>query len=113
MRVQGVTRRAAIGCLVAAVVALVALSAAGNTRAGLAASIGLALGSVNGLLADRALAAGFSPRVSSLPRLGLLTVVALGAGFMIGLNYVWLVILGLGAAQLVLVGMAARSLLRR
>ena len=113
MRVQGVTGRAAIGCLVAAVVALIALSAAGNPRAGIAAAVGLALGSVNGLLADRALAAGFSPRVSSLPRLGLLTAIAIGAGFLIGLDYVWLVILGLGAAQLVLVGMAARSLLNR
>jgi hypothetical protein len=111
--VEGVTGRAAIGCLVAAVLALIALSAAGNARAGLAAAVGLGLGSVNGLLADRALAAGFSPRVSSLPRLGLLTLLALGAGFLIGLDYAWLVILGLGAAQLVLVGMAARTLLRR
>jgi len=108
-----VTGRAAIGCLVAGVVALIALSAAGNPRAGLAAAVGLGLGSVNGLLAGKALAAGFSPRVSSLPRLGLLTLLALGAGFVIGLDYAWLVILGLGAAQLVLVGMAARSLLNR
>ena len=113
MKLEGLTGRAAIGCLVAAVVALVALSAAGNPRAGLAAGIGLGLGSVNGLLAGRALAAGFSPRVSSLPRLGILTLLALGAGFLIGLDYAWLVILGLGAAQLVLVGMAARSLLNR
>jgi len=113
VKFQGLTGRAAIGCLVAAVVALAALSAAGNTKAGLAAAIGLGLGSVNGMLADRALAAGFSPRVSSLPRLGVLTLLALGAGFLIGLDYAWLVILGLGAAQLVLVGMAARSLLNR
>ena len=107
------TGRAAIGCLVAAIVAMIALSAAGNTRAGLAAAVGLALGSVNGLLADLALAAGISPRVSSLPRLGLLTAIAIGAGFVIGLDYAWVVILGLGAAQLVLVGIAARSLLNR
>jgi hypothetical protein len=113
VRVQGVTGRAAIACLVAAVVALVALSAAGNVRAGLAAGIGLGLGSFNGLLADRALAAGFSPRVSSLPRLGILTLLAIGAGLLIGLDYAWLVILGLGAAQLLLVGIAARSLLNR
>lgn len=113
MKVEGVTARAAFGCLVAAAVILVGLVAAGHPRPGLAAAAGLALGSVNGLLADRALAAGFSPRVSSLPRLGLLTLLALGAAFLIGLDYAWLVILGLGAAQLVLVGMAARSLLRR
>jgi len=108
-----VTVRAAIGCLLAAAVALLALSLAGNVRAGVAAATGLALGSVNGLLADLAMAAGFSPRASTLPRLGLLTAAAIGAGFLIGLDYAWLVILGLGAAQLVLVGMAARSLLNR
>jgi len=108
-----VTGRAVIGCLAAAVVALVALAVAGEVRAGAAVALGLALGSINGLLAQRALDAGVSVRLSSLPRLALLTVAAVGAGFLIGLSYAWLVILGVAGAQLVLVAVAARSLLKR
>jgi len=108
-----VTGRAVIGCLAAAVVALVALAVAGEVRAGAAVALGLALGSINGLLAQRALDAGVSVRLSSLPRLALLTVAAIGAGFLIGLSYAWLVILGVAGAQLVLVAVAARSLLKR
>ena len=107
------TGRAVIGCLAAAVVALVALAMAGEVRAGAAVALGLALGSINGLLAQRALDAGVSVRLSSLPRLALLTAAAIGAGFLIGLSYAWLVILGVAGAQLVLVAVAARSLLKR
>lgn len=113
MRLQGVTGRAAIGCLVAAALVLVTLTAMGYPRAGVAAAVGLALGSLNGALAERALGAGFSPRVSSVARLGLLSAAAIGAGLLIGLDYAWLVILGVGAAQMVLVGIAAGALLRR
>ena len=107
------TGRAVIGCLAAAVVAFIALLIAGEVRAGAAVALGLVLGSINGLLAQRALDAGFSVRLSSLPRLGLLTVVAIGGGLLIGLPYAWLVILGVAGAQLVLVAVAARSLLKR
>jgi hypothetical protein len=110
---EGVARRAAIGCLVAAALALAVLAGSGHPRAGFAAAAGLALGSVNGALAGRALGAGMSPRASSLIRLGVLSAAAIAVGLLIGLDYVWLVILGVGAAQMVLVGMAAGSLLRR
>jgi hypothetical protein len=102
-----------IGCLAMAVVAFVALAVAGEIRAGVAVALGLVLGSINGLLAQRALDAGVSVRLSSLPRLALLTVVAIGGGLLIGLSYAWLVILGVAGAQLVLVAVAARSLLNR
>ena len=113
MRLDGVTGRAAIGCLLAAVVVAFALIVAGHPRAGIAAGSGLALGSVNGLLAGRAFEAGMNPRVSGLMRLALLSAVAIAVGVLIGLDDAWLVILGVGAAQMVLVGVAARSLLRR
>ena len=100
-------------CVVAALVVLVALVAAGYPRAGLAASAGLALGSVNGILAGRALGAGINPRMSGLIRLAVLSAAAIAIGLLIGLDYAWLVILAVGAAQMVLVGFAARSLLRR
>jgi hypothetical protein len=108
-----VPARAAITCVVAAVLVLGALAGAGQPRAGLAAAAGLALGSVNGLLAGRALGAGISPRLSGLIRLAVLSAAAIAIGVVIGLDDAWLVILGVGAAQMVLVGFAARSLLRR
>ena len=113
MSLKGVTGRVVIVCLAAALVALVALVAAGNARAGIAAAAGLVLGSVNGAIAGRALEAGLSPRATSLARLAVLTVAAIVVGLVIGLSYAWLVILGVAAAQLVLVGVAAGSLLRR
>jgi len=113
VRLKGVTGRAVIGCLIAAVVMFVVLAVAGDVRSGAAVALGLALGSINGLLAQRALDAGVSVRLSSLPRLALLTVAAIGGGLLIGVSYAWLVILGVAGAQLVLVAVAARSLLKR
>jgi len=108
-----VTGRVVIGCLAAAIVVFVVLAVAGEVRAGAALALGLVLGSINGLLAQRALDAGVSVRLSSLPRLALLTVAAIGGGLLIGVSYAWLVILGVAGAQLVLVAVAARSLLKR
>ena len=113
MRLKGVTGRAAMGCWLMAAIALVALSLTGNPRAGAAVALGIALGSVNGLLAERSFTAGMSMRWSSLPRLGLLSAIAIGTGLLLGGSYVWMLILGVGVAQLVLVGVAARSVLGR
>ncbi len=107
------TGRAAIGCLVAAGAVLIALIAAGYPRAGIAASTGLALGSLNGVAAGRAFNAGMNPRASSLVRLVVLSAAAVAAALVIGIDDAWLVLLGVGAAQLVLVGVAAGALLRR
>ena len=113
MRLKGVAGRAVVACLVAAVVAFVALAVAGYTRAGAAVALGLVLGSINGALAERALGAGVSPRLSSIPRLAVLTVLAIGVGLLLGTAYAWLVVLGVAAAQLILVAVAAKSLLNR
>ena len=107
------TGRAVIGCLVAAVIVFAALAVAGYTRAGIAVALGLVLGSVNGALAERAMGAGVSVRLSSLPRLAVLTGAAIGGGLLLGADYAWLVILGVAGAQAVLVAVAARSVLRR
>jgi hypothetical protein len=113
VKVKGVAGRVAVGCVLAAAIALVALSLAGNLRAGIAVAAGLVLGSANSLLAKRALDAGFSPQLSSLPRLGILSAAAIGVGVALGLQNVWLVILGVAAAQGVLVAVAAGSVFKR
>ena len=113
MKLSGVTGRTVAGCLVAAVVVFAAFALTGNTRAGAAVALGLVLGSINGALAERALGAGVSFRLSSIPRLAVLTCVAIGAGLLLGAAYAWLVIIGVAAAQGVLVAVAAKSLLGR
>lgn len=113
MRVKGITGRAVVGCLLAAVVAFVVLTITGHVRSGTALAIGLLLGSINGALAERALGSGISVRFSSLPRLAVLTAAAIGVGLLLGTADAWLVVLGVAAAQGVLVAVAARSLLKR
>ncbi len=107
---KGLTGKVVVGCVVAAALALVVLSMAGNVRAGAAVALGLLLGSVNGALAERALGAGVSLRMSSLPRLGVLSAVAVVSGLLIGVAYAWIVVLGVAGAQMVLVAVATRSL---
>ncbi len=74
-------------------------------------SIGLLVGSANGLLVQRSLALGVGFTALSLVRLLLLTGLGLGIGLLIGLSQVWLVIGGIAVAQLVLAGFAVREAL--
>ena len=113
MKLSGVSGRTVVSCFLAAVAVFGILAVSGNARAGAAVSLGLVLGSVNGLFAERAVRSGVSFRVSSIPRLAVLSAVALGLGLLLGASYAWLVILGVAAAQLVLVAVAAKSLLGR
>jgi hypothetical protein len=113
VKLNGVAGRTVVGCFVAAGAIFAILTVVGETRAGAAVALGLVLGSINGALAERALGAGVSFRLSSIPRLGVLSAIALGVGFLLGANYAWLVIVGVAAAQAVLVAVAAKSLLRR
>ena len=113
MRLNSIGGRVVIGCFIAAAIAFAAFAIAGDVRAGSALAAGLALGSFNGAMVERAIGSGITAQRSSVLRLGLLTVAALGAAFILGLAYAWLIILGLGMAQGVLVAVAARSLLRR
>ena len=110
---KGITGRVVIGSVIVAAIALGGLSLAGNVRAGAAVALGLVIGSVNGALAERALGARISLRLSSLPRLGLLSVAAVAGGLVIGMAFTWLVVLGVAGAQVILVAVAARSLYRR
>lgn len=100
-------------CLLAALGLVIVLSALGEFRVGAALGLGLVLGSTNGLAVEKSMESGVGPRASSLLRLSLLTVVALGASVLLGLSYAWLVVMGVAGAQLVLVASAARSLLSK
>ena len=100
-------------CLALAVLSVAGFAIAGEVRLGLALGAGFAVGSTNGLAARRALDSPIGFRASSLVRIAFMTVAALGAGALIGLQYAWLTLFGVAGAQLVLVIVAARSLLNR
>lgn len=100
-------------CGVAALIAVGAFGIGGNLRAGFALGIGLLIGSMTGFAAMRALESPVGFRLTSMLRIGVMTVAGLGAGAVIGLQYAWLVLIGVAAAQLLLVAVAARSLVRR
>jgi hypothetical protein len=85
--------------------ALLALAAGlgfGIWKVGLAVALGLTIGSVNGFLARGALGVDVSFRFTSVGRLLLLSVAAVGVGAVLGLQYAALVLVGMAIAQLVL-----------
>lgn len=99
--------------ILAAGAVLAAGVATGQIRNALALSIGMLVGSGNGLLVQRSLALGVGFTALSLVRLLLLTGLGLGIGLLIGLAQVWLVVGGIAVAQLVLAGFAVREALAR
>lgn len=91
--------------------ALIVGAVLGQFRMGLALSVGLLVGSMNGLLVQRSISLGVGFTALSLVRLMLLTALGLGIGLLIGLPQVWLVVVGMALAQLVLAGFAVREAL--
>lgn len=99
-------------CGTAAVAAFAIATPLGAWRAGLALAAGLVIGSLNGLLVERSLGSAAGFRITSLGRLGLLSLLGLGAGLMIGPQVAVLTLLGIAAAQIVLTVVAGWRLLR-
>ena len=111
MRRGKLVYRNTIACALLAMAALGALAAAERPLAGLALAAGLVIGSFNGWLAERSLTMDVAFRATSLGRLAVLSVVALGVGALLGLQNIPLVLIGVAAAQLVLVAFAVSSAL--
>jgi len=93
-------RQVSLVCAALAAVALVVFSLVGRPLAGIALAVGLLLGAGNGFLAARFLRLPLPFVASSLARL-------------VGVENIWLVLLGAGASQFVLVAFAARAVARR
>jgi hypothetical protein len=91
-------------------VALVA-AAFGQTAAGMGIALGLLIGSANGFLIMALLDRNSSFLLASLMRLASLTALAVGAALVLQ-SSAWTVLLGVGAAQLVMVAAGVRRGLR-
>lgn len=107
----GVLQKTVMGCLVLAVATVVVGSAVGYMAVGFGLAAGLMLGSLNGYLIQGLLARGAPFVASSLLRILLLSTLVLAAAFVLR-GMAWTVPLGIGAAQLVMVGVGMRQGLR-
>lgn len=113
MRVnKGTVDRTVVVCVAGALVAAGLGVAVGSWRGGAAFAIGLLVGSVNGLLARRSLGLDVSFRMTSVGRLAILSAAGLGFGFLLGVPYVPLVLIGIAVAQLALAVVSAVSAVR-
>ena len=106
-------RTAAIACFAVAVAVAVSLSLAGRPLIGGAFATGLALGSLNGMVAGRLINLPVPFMATSLLRLLTLSLIRIAIGLAFGLANIWLVILGLGFAQFTLAAAALRAQVRR
>ncbi len=96
-------RMTALGCAVLAAGAL-ALAPFISVPVAAGLSAGLLLGSLNHVLARRALGSGLSFGASSVLRLGLISILAVGLGLLLGVP--WAPLAGVAAAQVVLAATA-------
>jgi hypothetical protein len=94
-----------------AVVAVIVGVAVGHVGPSAAIAIGLLLGSVNGLIAGRMIRMPVPFVASSLLRLFTLSMIGAAIGYTLGVGNIWLVILGIGAAQMLLAASALRELM--
>lgn len=106
-------RNAALVCAGAAVIAAIVGVVLGHPAQGGALATGLAIGSVNGAMAAKLIALPVPFLATSLLRIVTLSMIAIAIGLAFGVANIWLVILGLGVAQVVLAGAALREQLRR
>ncbi|HVC04011.1 MAG TPA: hypothetical protein VND88_04995 [Candidatus Acidoferrales bacterium] len=105
-------RNAAFVCAGAAVLAVIAGFVIGHPAQGGALATGLAIGSVNGAMAAKLIALPVPFLATSLLRIVTLSMIAIAIGLAFGVANIWLVILGLGVAQVVLAAAALREQLR-
>jgi hypothetical protein len=105
-------RNAALVCAGAAVVAAVVGLLVGHPGPGGALATGLGIGSINGAMAARLIALPIPFLATSLLRIITLSMIGIAIGLAFGLANIWLVILGLGVAQVVLAAAALRESLR-
>lgn len=105
-------RNAALVCAGAAVIAAIVGIVIGHAALGGALATGLAIGSINGAMAAKLIQLPIPFLATSLLRIVTLSMIGIAIGLAFGLANIWLVIMGLGVAQVVLAAAALRESLR-
>lgn len=104
--------KAAGAALAAAVLALLAGVVMGHWLDGVAAAIGLTIGSANAFLTRRSLSGPLGFRAASMARLALLSLVGVAAGLLLGVPTLPFVIGGIALAQLLVAAVAIQEVVR-
>lgn len=97
--------------MAAAVLSILVSGLAGHLSVGIGLGAGLVIGSLNGHLVAALLARDTPFVMGSVVRMAVLSAVALVAALVLG-SPAWAVLLGVGGAQLVMVGVGVRQGLR-
>lgn len=107
MRVGGIQRETVAGSLVLAAAAFLVADLTGHSVLGLGLGTGLVLGSLNSFMIQAMLDRGAPVLATSVLRLAMFSLLALIAARLLG-GLVWPVVMGMGVAQLVMVGIGVR-----
>jgi hypothetical protein len=108
VRAGSIQRETLITSLIFAVALVAGADLAGQMVLGVGFGAGLVLGSINGFIIQAALDRGAPVLVTSFLRLVFFSLLALVAARLLGVS-VWPVVIGIGAAQLVMVGVGVRQ----
>jgi hypothetical protein len=111
MRSAGVLKMTVTACAVLAAVISIGAALFGHLSLGMGIGAGLLLGSLNGYLLQALLGRGTPMVAGSLLRLVMFTSIVVIAALILG-SAAWTLPLGIGLAQLVLVGAGIRQGLR-
>jgi hypothetical protein len=95
----------------ASAVSVLVLTAGGHPRVGVALASGFVLGAFTGVLSLRTLHSGLPFRLTSISRLTVQSVVALGIGYLLGTDVVWVPVFGLVGSNVILAVIAVRGTL--
>jgi len=111
MRSVGLLKTTVTACAALAAAVVVGSAMIGHVPLGLGIAAGLLLGSINGYLIQGLLGRGTPMVAGSLLRLVMFSSIVLIAALMLG-TVAWTLPLGIGVAQLVMVGAGVRQGLR-
>jgi hypothetical protein len=108
-----VVRSSAVVCAAAAALCVLGGLVLGRPVAGAMVGLGVLIGASNAYLAQWLLRSAVPMATTSLARIGVLTAVVLLVGLAVGIGRTFLLLFGVGAAQLVMAVSAAVEMTRR
>ena len=111
MKVGGMARETVVASATLAVVTMLIASVVGHLSLGLGIGAGLVIGSLNGRLVAGTLEIGMPFVASSIVRMAAVSAIAILAALLLGIA-IWAVLIGVAAAQVIMVAAGVRQGLR-
>ena len=111
MKLGGVLRETVVASAALATITVLIATVTGHLSLGVALGAGLVIGSFNGRLVAGTLEMGMPFVASSLVRMVVVSAIAILAALLFGIP-IWAMLIGVGAAQLIMVAAGVRQGLR-